>query len=1139
MGKIKKILENELIGGTQNTDVYPVTSIKAVYDENNERLDNVLNRRGVVNISTNYNSDHTAEVLTLAQAIAKVPTSDRVLGFNGTFLSNDGWESYQFTGDSISDWTNTTLWKPQIKVLQELGDSTQFPVSQKVVSDNLNLVNLSDFYYAFGSDKINLLNENTNENFKGVVISCEEGDTFKIKGSGGSAIYLYAFIDKDWKPIENNNSGASATINTLTTITAGQGAKWLVVNFNITQPYKLIDCRSIKDISVNNDLKSLKEQINIIKNGGSLNLNLLNNKEGDAGVNTTYETALAARNSVPFYFRFKGLCVLYKLKNIGWVTEQYTGLYPNSTTWADDGNWIKHNIKSYTVIAASDSTGKANADIVCSGQSDNVTINLALDNNNVLLLGGTFNITAPITLSRSNSILKGLNSVIVNNGSSNSAIITSNNSRDVIVEDINCGNSVINLYSSGSGKIINCFHRGRFENDSNITVKAVQGLSGINDAISKLQSTGGTILLEEGIYEGSDAVNLTKSNIQIIGKGRATILNRSTGYNEIICNVAGVKNCIIKDLYITNSVQHNNSNRSLIEDFRLENCWINTRFTNEIEPTILTVGSSSNFNTLSSAINYVTNAQLKNKDQHYEIHIYGDITETNLLGITLSNVDIIGHNTKITLHGDGDVCARFYGNNYKVSNIHFYKTGCYNGYQHAAAVVFSDSVTFENCIFENASFSTAPFNQEDYVISAEETKGCRRHGILVYCNKYGAECKTIFKNCVAIGSPFAYQNTRGWYLVTGAPKLYDCIGYGGGVGEFGHGIQNHRTSKAELHNCVGYAGKNSYRQAAGIRMQAMGSPNMIGCIGYGSCGVKMKYLGFSQEEIEAVGGSMNLTVEQAKTKLVELNANIEESYGISMWANNGIQSLVSCEGFAGSGINSSGLHIIADASPKIIGGIFGKEDISTLNPFIKDDGHNYMTFTPSEDKLNKFTPYEIETVNVTIVKSVETNKVGYKFYLETVEDVPQIVVDGQDMYGVTSIMNCTINKTIVPANTPLRAYVKDNNGNMVNLPDDENPDKCTLWVCMIIKYADSSIKGIHIADTASPQILSSKLNGSLRIETSDTNYIVKDCIIEGDITSNKDNLRVYDCAINGNVDSNLTFSTKNYVNDSSNFNIKQ
>ena len=42
MGKIKKILENELIGGTHTTDVYPVTSVKAVFDEKNTRLDTIL-----------------------------------------------------------------------------------------------------------------------------------------------------------------------------------------------------------------------------------------------------------------------------------------------------------------------------------------------------------------------------------------------------------------------------------------------------------------------------------------------------------------------------------------------------------------------------------------------------------------------------------------------------------------------------------------------------------------------------------------------------------------------------------------------------------------------------------------------------------------------------------------------------------------------------------------------------------------------------------------------------------------------------------------------------------------------------------------------------------------------------------------
>lgn len=55
MGKIKKILENELVGGTQTTDVYPVTSIKAVYDENNERLDHILDtKEDIANKVTDY-----------------------------------------------------------------------------------------------------------------------------------------------------------------------------------------------------------------------------------------------------------------------------------------------------------------------------------------------------------------------------------------------------------------------------------------------------------------------------------------------------------------------------------------------------------------------------------------------------------------------------------------------------------------------------------------------------------------------------------------------------------------------------------------------------------------------------------------------------------------------------------------------------------------------------------------------------------------------------------------------------------------------------------------------------------------------------------------------------------------------------
>lgn len=140
MGKIKKILENELVGGTQNTDVYPVTSIKAVYDEKNERLDHILTRRGVVNISTNYNDDHTAEVLTLPQAINKVPSSDRVLGFQGNILTPDGWITYKFIGTNITQWNNIEYWAAIVDssiLEQEIGNKRDRALSQKAVNELL------------------------------------------------------------------------------------------------------------------------------------------------------------------------------------------------------------------------------------------------------------------------------------------------------------------------------------------------------------------------------------------------------------------------------------------------------------------------------------------------------------------------------------------------------------------------------------------------------------------------------------------------------------------------------------------------------------------------------------------------------------------------------------------------------------------------------------------------------------------------------------------------------------------------------------------------------------------------------------------------------------------------------------------
>ena len=76
MGKIKKIIENELIGGTQNTDVYPVTSTKAVYNEDNKNLDSILNTKVNTSDIVQQTGDSTTSVMS-QKAVFKALYNDK------------------------------------------------------------------------------------------------------------------------------------------------------------------------------------------------------------------------------------------------------------------------------------------------------------------------------------------------------------------------------------------------------------------------------------------------------------------------------------------------------------------------------------------------------------------------------------------------------------------------------------------------------------------------------------------------------------------------------------------------------------------------------------------------------------------------------------------------------------------------------------------------------------------------------------------------------------------------------------------------------------------------------------------------------------------------------------------------------
>ena len=199
MGKIKKILENELIGGTQSTDVYPVTSTKAVYDENNERLDNVLGglkdkidtnsiisvHRADVSINKNvvtlgagyyyfYKHDGVERNKTLTSPLTFTFSADKVLTLN---LSSS---SFQFHGknETSSDevilliWDNGkgfannygTLWGNKIdnarinEIEQKVDNSSSVPSFVKNEA-NMTYSRLLDFLSGDNADLIGMITD--------------------------------------------------------------------------------------------------------------------------------------------------------------------------------------------------------------------------------------------------------------------------------------------------------------------------------------------------------------------------------------------------------------------------------------------------------------------------------------------------------------------------------------------------------------------------------------------------------------------------------------------------------------------------------------------------------------------------------------------------------------------------------------------------------------------------------------------------------------------------------------------------------------------------------------------------------------------------------------------------------------------
>lgn len=144
MGLIRKIKDNELVGGFTEEDIYPVTSTQSVYNSQNKTVDQLLATNLPINISANYNADYNAIAYTLKEAINMVPLYDRRIGFIGTYLSKDltpnKWITIQYNGISVdsSSWVNTDNWVQmlsELDIVQSIGESEDKVMSQKAIKE--------------------------------------------------------------------------------------------------------------------------------------------------------------------------------------------------------------------------------------------------------------------------------------------------------------------------------------------------------------------------------------------------------------------------------------------------------------------------------------------------------------------------------------------------------------------------------------------------------------------------------------------------------------------------------------------------------------------------------------------------------------------------------------------------------------------------------------------------------------------------------------------------------------------------------------------------------------------------------------------------------------------------------------------
>lgn len=157
MAKVKVLKDNELVGGTDNTSVYPVTHTKAVFDNNNKELDQRLNEndsdRGLLHrqseklvLSLTSNKNGAIEITgSQGEATFEAQASIETFGDEPTVVLDPSQYNYSFTNAEQRNYDTQKIYA-SVALPSEVGSfTTTFTVEYNgitktaLVTANMNL----------------------------------------------------------------------------------------------------------------------------------------------------------------------------------------------------------------------------------------------------------------------------------------------------------------------------------------------------------------------------------------------------------------------------------------------------------------------------------------------------------------------------------------------------------------------------------------------------------------------------------------------------------------------------------------------------------------------------------------------------------------------------------------------------------------------------------------------------------------------------------------------------------------------------------------------------------------------------------------------------------------------------------------